>query len=305
MQRQASKSTSSPSSFEDMTGDQSHIGVSAVMVYAYAVLLRWLTPSQSRKSLDESIFIGFLEEQSNTAASQIDVHSVEYADRLKFNLREGWYEFRCDLKVLRSGRLVCLSDWLRDLSAMPLQPSAYLDAIQSYLLASDGGDLSSIAGDFPNQFNVFSKAVATIYARMIVGDSLLGLLEEMKEHKDIYAVGGMKTDCTTIGDMVPSVQNGKPLHYKPRSIPDESKLLKVDVLQDCIASVIHSEVASTQIIDIHTHLLPPSHGSLCLWGIDELLTYVCVFTCSTLLNFVQFAISPIKKHCFPLALLGV
>jgi hypothetical protein len=27
------------------------------------------------------------------------------------------------------------------------------------------------------------------------------------------------------------------------------------------------------VIDLHTHLLPPSHGALCLWGIDELLTY--------------------------------
>jgi hypothetical protein len=35
-----------------------------------------------------------------------------------------------------------------------------------------------------------------------------------------------------------------------------------------------SEVASVQVIDLHTHLLPPSHGPLCLWGIDELLTYV-------------------------------
>eukprot|EP00536_Pseudo-nitzschia_multiseries_P018301 jgi/Psemu1/248653/estExt_Genewise1.C_23640008 len=26
-------------------------------------------------------------------------------------------------------------------------------------------------------------------------------------------------------------------------------------------------------IDLHTHLLPPTHGALCLWGIDELLTY--------------------------------
>ena len=26
-------------------------------------------------------------------------------------------------------------------------------------------------------------------------------------------------------------------------------------------------------VDLHTHLLPPTHGALCLWGIDELLTY--------------------------------
>ncbi|MCE5326711.1 MAG: hypothetical protein LLG01_09870 [Planctomycetaceae bacterium] len=32
-------------------------------------------------------------------------------------------------------------------------------------------------------------------------------------------------------------------------------------------------IASTPITDIHTHLFPPSHGGLMLWGIDDLLTY--------------------------------
>ena len=26
-------------------------------------------------------------------------------------------------------------------------------------------------------------------------------------------------------------------------------------------------------MDLHTHLFPPSHGALMLWGVDELLTY--------------------------------
>jgi hypothetical protein len=28
-----------------------------------------------------------------------------------------------------------------------------------------------------------------------------------------------------------------------------------------------------EVVDLHTHLFPPSHGQLMLWGIDELLTY--------------------------------
>jgi len=32
-------------------------------------------------------------------------------------------------------------------------------------------------------------------------------------------------------------------------------------------------VAETTITDIHTHLFPPDHGNLLLWGVDELLTY--------------------------------
>mmetsp|Transcript_6656 Transcript_6656/g.19163 ORF Transcript_6656/g.19163 Transcript_6656/m.19163 type:complete len:480 (-) Transcript_6656:389-1828(-) len=43
--------------------------------------------------------------------------------------------------------------------------------------------------------------------------------------------------------------------------------------RESIPSVVFSEVASALAIDLHTHLLPPTHGALCLWGIDELLTY--------------------------------
>ena len=43
--------------------------------------------------------------------------------------------------------------------------------------------------------------------------------------------------------------------------------------QTIITAVVVSEVASAVAVDLHTHLLPPKHGALCLWGIDELLTY--------------------------------
>jgi hypothetical protein len=66
------------------------------------------------------------------------------------------------------------------------------------------------------------------------------------------------------------------LHYRTSPIPSESLLMKAVVDEQAIESVVVSEVASAVAIDLHTHLLPPSHGSLCLWGIDELLTYVSV-----------------------------
>ena len=40
-----------------------------------------------------------------------------------------------------------------------------------------------------------------------------------------------------------------------------------------IPSVVGEVLASTPVIDIHTHLYPPAFGKLGLWGIDELLTY--------------------------------
>ena len=40
-----------------------------------------------------------------------------------------------------------------------------------------------------------------------------------------------------------------------------------------IFSTVEDVLATTQVIDIHTHLFAPAFGKLGLWGIDELLTY--------------------------------
>ena len=40
-----------------------------------------------------------------------------------------------------------------------------------------------------------------------------------------------------------------------------------------LLSAVEEALSSTEFIDIHTHLYPPSFGKLGLWGIDELLTY--------------------------------
>ncbi len=40
-----------------------------------------------------------------------------------------------------------------------------------------------------------------------------------------------------------------------------------------LKNVLSKIVADTHVVDIHTHLFSPDHGQLCVWGIDELLTY--------------------------------
>jgi hypothetical protein len=64
----------------------------------------------------------------------------------------------------------------------------------------------------------------------------------------------------------------EPTFLKP---PDRS--VKLDAPEALAADQIHSAVedilATTQFIDMHTHLFPPAFGKLGLWGIDELLTY--------------------------------
>ena len=32
---------------------------------------------------------------------------------------------------------------------------------------------------------------------------------------------------------------------------------------------VHEEVLNVEVIDVHTHLLPPNHGKLMLWGIHR------------------------------------
>jgi hypothetical protein len=45
------------------------------------------------------------------------------------------------------------------------------------------------------------------------------------------------------------------------------------VAEHDIAQAVSDAVAAEQVIDLHTHLFPPSHGALMLWGCDALLTY--------------------------------
>src|SRR5688572_31123241 len=46
-----------------------------------------------------------------------------------------------------------------------------------------------------------------------------------------------------------------------------------DALKSKMTSEVESVVASTPVLDIHTHLYDPAFGELLLWGIDDLLVY--------------------------------
>ena len=120
--------------------------------------------------------------------------------------------------------------------------------------------------------DIFVGAVSTLYARMVSGDSPLELLKEMAKKQHIYR-NGFVTSCVCLDDSVSENDGLKPLHYCLSPIPSTSNLMIAEVGEKDIYSVVFSEVRGQQVIDLHTHLLPPSHGALCLWGIDELLTY--------------------------------
>jgi len=59
-------------------------------------------------------------------------------------------------------------------------------------------------------------------------------------------------------------------HYQTlASAIERAKWLSAEEVEQCVREAVES----TPAIDVHTHLFPQSHGTLLLYGIDELLTY--------------------------------
>ncbi len=282
--------------------------LSVSMAFAMAVILRFVTPiadctSKSTigqyplvmEKIRSGIYVGWLDESTACGKSRdsiVNCYSMEssaedtvtYADGLRYNLSQGWYEFRCDCPIkcqtspnARSEVEMPLQEMLSKLVGSG-QPRSCEQIVRSYLLHPQGGDLESLLEEDEQMvefFDEFVCAVSTLYARMISGDKGLDLLREMVEQKHVYT-NGLATSCTVLVDGEASTQQNdlQPLCYRMSPIPSSSNLIhNQKVHKKDVRSIIFSEVSSVQVIDLHTHLLPPSHGALCLWGIDELLTY--------------------------------
>ena len=254
--------------------------VNGSMALALAAILRYLTPSAAAAAEDAKggVYRGWLESSAEIGdADGGDDGDVTYADGLRYNLRQKWYEFRCACEVRPEGAPgpVPLA---RALAAVANgQPCHCEPVVRAYLLASDGGDLAGAAEETPatqGAFDALAAAVAALYARLAAGEACLALLRALAGRP-----GGLEVPCPRLADVVPlsACRGDRPLHHREATIPDESPVLgrPVGSTRDEVRRVVFAEVAAVKLIDLHTHLLPPSHGeSLCLWGIDELLTYV-------------------------------
>lgn len=240
-----------------------------------------MTPINGNESKD-GVYIGWLDgskrESVPTTIKNDDV--VTYADDLSYNLKDGWYEFRCSCTVNLPGTIdkaTPLPELLGSLES-PNQPSHYEEAIRSYLLQSDGGDLLDVATkeSTKEKFETLVRSVSTLYARMVANDGMLHILKEMIKKEGMFETAGLETEFGLLVDSL-KIDPTRPLYHRESPIPAQSNVLKAKIgaTSAVINSVVYSEVASVWAIDLHTHLLPPTHGALCLWGIDELLTYVC------------------------------
>ena len=270
----------------DTKGGENPLSVS--LAFAVAAILRFLTPSSKdttskQPEIQKGIYTGWLDNVGDDVVGSSD-DTVSYADGLRYNLQAGWYEFRCSMSMKLNScgvqREMILPEALSKFKE-PRQPSAYHDIVKTYLLNPQGGNLQSLfdgADDEDGLFksrmlDEFVSAVSVLYARMVSGDNMIHLLVEMVQRNHAYK-SGLETSCQFIAEVPLYAQDSvTPLHYSMSSIPACSSLMNTKLKAADIHSVVWSEVRGQEVIDLHTHLLPPSHGALCLWGIDEMLTY--------------------------------
>eukprot|EP00536_Pseudo-nitzschia_multiseries_P018300 jgi/Psemu1/70501/estExt_Genemark1.C_23640003 len=156
--------------------------------FALAAILRFLTPAAAAaeeeeesdpKTATNGIYRGWLDRSidRNKDSSSSPSTAVAYADGLSYNLEEGWYEFRCDCNVaVANGTERPLPEALASIARNhgACQPVSCEEIVAAYLKQTSGGDLSVIA--HTDSFASLTKAVATLYARMVAGDPAMEVL---------------------------------------------------------------------------------------------------------------------------------
>lgn len=110
--------------------------------------------------------------------------NIEYADGLRYNLCENWYEFRCSCIVLDDGRERNLADWLGVDGSEDIARIA-----RAYLVAEQGGNLP-VEGLDP-----LVNSIASLYRQMVDPDTdLLKMLGAMQTGAGEYQQG-FSTPC--------------------------------------------------------------------------------------------------------------
>lgn len=272
---------------------QLNMPISAATAFAYASILRYVTPSNESSNRNDGgtiVYRGWLDGTSRPIAIDEEAiaspasssNSIMYADNMYVNCIEGWYEFKCSCRIIAmlptksTTETNYLSNVLSNFGDIGQSPVMYCETIRQFLIHPQGGNLVSSSTAFED----LVLAIATLYARMVAGDTCVDILQEMQEKKGIYSSDGFATPCAALVDTIACSASKMPLHYRKCPIPDESMLMKLPLLKNSsqseklLESVVYAEVANVLVVDVHTHLFPPSHGfTLCLFGIDELLTY--------------------------------
>lgn len=233
----------------NMTKDSSY-RPSVCMAFAAAVILRYLTPVQpdARKEGRTNVFVGEMDPiQDHTPIFSMTEETWTYANGMTANLSTGKYEF-IDGELGKVARLLMHAS-----SAVQNTGKSSSNTFKKARNAETCSEASSGVGiavasalstfkdfDMSNEVHAsFAADVAALYQRMVLGRetngrTALSVLEDVMRNQDASEYIGTKEE---------------------------------------LASFVRETVGSTQVIDVHTHLFPPTHGKLMLWGVNELLTY--------------------------------
>ncbi|KAL3664837.1 hypothetical protein V7S43_010017 [Phytophthora oleae] len=221
---------------------------SVFMAFTTAVILRYLTPTQVDSRKEEGngpeVFVGAMDSiQDRTPIYSTTEKAYVYANGLTANLSTGKYEF-LDGEHGHTAKIL----WKTSQKVLAASKSSSHDFPKSTRAESSSevssgvgvavaSVLSSVKGfDIANDaYASFAADVAALYQRL---------------------VSGKQTALETLEDVLRNHHTSEYLATKEE-----------------VATFVREAVASVQIIDVHTHLFPPSHGKLMLWGINELLTY--------------------------------
>ncbi|KAF4043181.1 hypothetical protein GN244_ATG04663 [Phytophthora infestans] len=219
---------------------------SVFMAFATALILRYLTPTQSdsRKEDGTSVFVGAMDSiQDRTPLYSVTEKTWVYANGLTANISTGKYEFLDGEAGHTATNLWKISHKVFGAcksSSNDFPKSARAESsseVSSGVGVAVASVLSSVKGfDLTNDaYASFAADVAALYQRL---------------------VSGKQTALETLEDVLRN-------HHTSEFLATREE----------VATFVREAVASVQIIDVHTHLFPPSHGKLMLWGVNELLTY--------------------------------
>nr|CCA23855.1 conserved hypothetical protein [Albugo laibachii Nc14]CCA24039.1 conserved hypothetical protein [Albugo laibachii Nc14] len=210
------------------------------LAFVAASILRFLTPISDNFVGEPIVFKGKMDplvnEENGSDSTPRDSKSWFYSSGLKVDFFSGEYDFQDGSTTGIIGKTLYRAT-APILTAMRNNGKKCVSAETS---ADVGVAVSFVLNqmddfDLSNPIHAeFASTVTALYHRMLTGSTCLEVLSQLLGNKE----------------------SSEPLQSTEE-----------------IADFVKESILSVRVVDVHTHLFPPTHGTLMLWGINELITY--------------------------------